>query len=487
MSQVLRIDPVTRLEGHGKIEIFLDDEGEVRNAYFQIPELRGFEKFCQGRRAEEMPGITARLCGVCPAAHHLAAAKAVDALYHVTPTAPARKLRELMYMAHFCHSHIAHFYVLAAPDFICGPDAPPAERNILGVVAKVGKELGTRVIDQRANAQKAQAILAGRATHMVWALPGGVSKGPTKEELSTIRSWGEEMLEFARVTLELFRKAVLGDPRHMEMIAAEAFRLEVHDMGLVDASGRVNFYDGQVRVRSPQGAVLEEYAPSTYLDHIAERVETFSYLKFPYLRSKGWTGFSEGMDSGVYRCGPLGRLNAAEGMATPLAQAAYEEMYSGLGGRPAHATLAFHWARLVELLYAAERWVELSGDPEILSPDVRLLPTAAPTEGVGCVEAPRGTLTHHYASDPKGILTRVNMLVGTTNNNAAMSLSVRKAAQGVLGKGKKVTEGLMNRIEMSFRAYDPCMSCATHGLPGRAPLRVTLRAASGNVLDQVER
>lgn len=295
------------------------------------------------------------------------------------------------------------------------------------------------------------------------------------------------MLEFAKWTLDLFRQAVWANPQHMDLITADSFRLAVHDMGLVDANGKVNFYEGKVRVRGPEGVVLEEYDPSRYLDHLAERVETFSYLKFPYLRTKGWKGFTEGEDSGVYRCGPLGRLNAADGMATPLAQAAYEEMYAALGGRPVHATLAFHWARLVELLYAAERWCELAQEDGLTDPDVRLVPTATPTEGVGCVEAPRGTLTHHYQSDAKGLLTRVNMLVGTTNNNAAMSLSVLKAARGVLGKGRKVTEGLLNRIEMSFRAYDPCMSCATHGLPGRSPLTVSLWDSEGRLLDRVTR
>ena len=307
---------------------------------------------------------------------------------------------------------------------------------------------------------------------MVWALPGGVSKGLSEEDRKTLRAWGEEMRGFAVYSMKLFRQHVLGNDAYKDMILSDPFSLRIHDMGLVDAHGCVNFYDGTVRVTDPAGAEVARYHPRDYLKHIAERVEPYSYLKYPYLKAKGWKGFVEGADSGVYRATPLSRLNVASGMATSLAHEAYEEMYHVLGGKPVHATLATHWARLVELIYAAERWCELAADPEITSPDVRTIPESVPTEGVGCVEAPRGTLIHHYVTDGDGICTSVNLIVGTTNNNAAISMSIASAARGLISKGKPVTEGILNRIEMAFRAYDPCFSCATHSILGQMPLEV---------------
>lgn len=475
----ITINPVTRLEGHARIEIFLDAEGEVENAYFQVPELRGFEHFCVGRPVEEMPYITARLCGVCPAAHHLAAAKAVDAVFGVEPPSAAKKLRELMYMAHFVHSHIAHFYVLAAPDFVCGPDCDPAQRNILGLLARVSEEMGSAAVARRAEAQEAQALLGGRATHMAWCLPGGVSKGLSEADRARLEAWAVREVDFAQKSLELFQTAVLANPEYRQMILSDPYRLEAYDMGTVDAGGKVNFYEGQIRVTAPSGGEAYRYDAKDYLDHLAERVESWTYLKFPYLKKVGWKGYVGGADSGLYRATPLSRLNAADGMATPGAQAAYEAFYGALGGKPVHATLATHWARLIELLYAAERWLELARDPEITSNDIRVMPRAKPGEGIGSVEAPRGTLTHHYTTDEKGLLTSVNLLVGTTNNYAAMAVSIRMAARSLIHRGVEVTEGICNRIEMAFRAYDPCMSCATHSLPGQMPMLVTVRDAQG--------
>jgi len=252
-------------------------------------------------------------------------------------------------------------------------------------------------------------------------------------------------------------------------------------MGTVDANNHVNFYDGKVRVVGPDGKEHAKYDAVNYREYIAERVEPWTYLKFPYLKKVGWKGFADGPDSGVYKATPLSRLNAADGMATPLAAAEYNKFYEALGGKPVHHTLATHWARLIELLYATERWVQLATDPEITSKEYRVLPTATPTEGVGCVEAPRGTLTHHYWTDERGILTKVNLVVGTTNNNAPICMSVKKAAQGLIHKGQ-VSEGLLNMVEMAFRAYDPCFGCATHSLPGQMPLEVTLRGPQGQVL-----
>lgn len=485
MGRTLRIDPVTRLEGHGRIEIFLDERGEVANAYFQVPELRGFEAFCRGRALEDMPFITARLCGVCPAAHQMASAMALDEAYGAAPPPAARKLRELMYMAHFVQSHLAHFFVLAAPDFLCGPDADPAERNILGVAARLGREAAKEMVAQRGRAQEAQAILGGRATHMNWMLPGGVSRPLQEADRETLQAWGLQAVDFAQSCLDLFGREIMGRPEHRAMIASDPYALAVHDMALVDAEGRTSLCGGRVRVTGPQGGEIDSWLPPDYLGHLAERVEPWTCMKFPYLRKVGWTGFEEGAASGVYRSTPLSRLNASTGLATPRAQAAREEMLAALGGAPIHATLATHWARLVELLHAAERWAELAADPETASPEVRTPPAREPLEGVGCVEAPRGLLTHHYTADALGRVRSVNLLVGTTNNNAPIAMSVRRAARGLIRRGVEVTEGVLNRIEMALRAYDPCLSCATHSLPGQLPLVLTVREADGSVAQRV--
>jgi F420-non-reducing hydrogenase large subunit len=483
----ISIDPITRLEGHGKIDIFLTPEGDVANAYLQIPELRGFERFCLGRPAEDMPSLTGRICGVCPEAHHLASSKALDALFHVDPPPTAKKLRELFYSIFFATDHTTHFYALGGPDFVVGPNAPKAERNILGVVAKVGMDVAGKVLKMRADGHHLIKMIGGRPVQPNWGLPGGVSRGINEEQRAEIERLGRDAVEFAKFSLKVFDDIVLGNTAYVDLIKNDAFVHKTYNMGTVDANNRVNFYDGMIRVTGPDGKEHAKYAAKDYQQYVAERVEPWSYLKFPYLKKIGWKGFVDGIDSGVYKATPLSRLNAADGMATPLAQAEYERLYSTLGGKPVNHTLATHWARLVELLYAAEHWVELSTDPEITGSTYRVLPTATPDEGVGCVEAPRGTLTHHYWTDERGILTKVNLIVGTTNNNAAMNMSVKKAAQGLISHGKVVTDGLLNTIEMAFRAYDPCMGCATHSLPGEMPLEVTIRNPEGEVLDRLTR
>jgi F420-non-reducing hydrogenase large subunit len=486
MSRIT-IDPITRLEGHGKIEIFLDDEGNVANTYFQIPELRGFERFCVGRPVEEMPLLTNRICGVCPEAHHMAAAKAADMVYHVDPPPAAKKLRELLYSGFYFTDHTTHFYALGGPDFVLGPDAPVAERNILGVIHKVGLEIGGRVIQARQYGHAIVEMIGGRKVHPCTAIPGGLTKGITEEQRAEIERMGRWAVGFAQFSLQLFNDIVLGNPAYVDLILGDIYTHQTHYIGTVDTQNKVNFYDGRVSVVAPDGERLGYYSGAEYLDWIAERVEPWTYLKFPYLKKVGWQGFVDGKASGVYCATPLSRLNASDGMATPLAQAEYERFYSTLGGKPVHQRLATHWARLVELLYAAERIVELATDPEITSPRVHTVPTAKPTEGVGIVEAPRGTLTHHYWTDERGVLTKVNLIVGTTNNYAPMSMSIKKAAQAFIKKGVVVTEGLLNRVEMAFRPYDPCFGCATHSLPGQMPLQVTIRNARGEVVEEVKR
>ncbi|MBM4370098.1 MAG: Ni/Fe hydrogenase subunit alpha [Deltaproteobacteria bacterium] len=480
------IDPITRLEGHGKITIFLDEEGQVANTYFQIPELRGFEKFLEGRPIEEAPRIVPRICGVCPACHHMASGKAVDAVYHVEIPPVARKLRELFFMGEYIHSHVAHFYALAGPDFVLGPGSEKAKRHVLGIVEKVGLEIGGKVLTFRKHGHEIMRAVGGKCTHPVYNVPGGVSRPLTAEQRGEVERMSRECVELAKFTLGLFAKVVLENPAYMEIITGPVYQLDVHDMGLVDEKNRVNFYDGRVRVKDTKGNEIAKYAASEYLDVVAEHVEGYTYLKFPYLKKFGWTGFTEGAESGVYRATPLSRLNVADGMATPLAQEHYEA-FVGTVGKPCKLTLATHWARLIELMYACERAVELATDPEILDPNVRTIPTATPTEGVGIVEAQRGTLTHHYATDERGIIRKANLIVGTTNNHAAITLQIKKAAGHLIRKGQAVSEQLLNMIEMAFRAYDPCFSCATHSLPGHLPMDVELVDASGRITDVVRR
>lgn len=483
----ITIDPITRLEGHGKIEIFLNGDGEVSNVYFQVPELRGFEKFCEGRPVEELPYIVTKICGVCPGCHHMASGKAVDAVYGVTPPPTARKLRELCYMAHFVHSHIAHFYALAAPDFVVGPDAPKDQRNILGVIGKVGLEIGKEVIKQRRIAQEIQALLGGHQTQIMMNIPGGVRKGLTEEERDDIVEKAKGFVEFSQFSLKIFKDVVLSNKEYVDIILHGPYTLKLHSMGLVDDKNHVNFYDGKIRVVDTNGDELYKYAPVDYREYIAEHVEPWSYLKFPYLKKIGWKGLIDGQDSGIYHATPLSRLNAADGMATPLAQKEYTRMYGVLGWKPVHNTLAMHWARLIELLYASEHCLELAMDPDITGKELRTPVTSIVGEGVDTVEAQRGTLTHHYWTDDKGIVTKVNIIVGTTNNNAAINMSIKKAAQGLIKKDVEVTDGILNMIEMAFRAYDPCFSCATHSLPGDMPLTVEIRDEEGELLQRISR
>ena len=486
MSQRITIDPITRLEGHGKIEIFLDDAGEVANAYMQIPELRGFERFCLGRAAEEMPQITSRICGVCPSAHHMAATRALDALYDVDPPPAAHKIRELFYNLFMFEDHTLHFYFLGGPDFIVGPSAPAAERNVVGVIGKVGLEIGGKVIAVRKQAREIMTEMAGKAIHPVFGLPGGISKPLKPELVGRVKAAAPGFVDFAAFSLQAFADIVLKCPAYVETILAPHYAQVTNYMGMVDAAGKVTFYRGQVRVVDTEGKPLAQFEPADYLAHIAEHVEPWSYIKFPFLKHRGWKGFADGPGTSLYRVAPLARLNVADGMATPRAQEHYEQMYGTLGGKPVHGTLATHWARLIEALQAAEAVQALANDPEILERTVRTLPTTAPTEGVGIVEAPRGTLIHHYTTDGNGILTKVNLIVATVHNAAPIQMSIEKAAKGVIHKGH-VDQGLLNQVEMAFRAYDPCFGCATHSLPGGMPLVATIRNARGEVVQRMTR
>jgi len=484
MKEII-IDPITRLEGHGKIAIFLNDAGEVENAYLQIPELRGFERFCIGRKAEDMPLLTSRICGVCPVAHHMAGTKALDAAFNVEPPEPARKLRELMYCGYYIYDHTLHFYYLGGPDFVVGPNAPPEKRNILGVIEKAGLDIAKEVIKHRAYGQRITEIIGGKATHPVCGLPGGISKPLSEENRQEIEKMATSAVEFAKFSLKLFHDIVLKNTRYVELIESNAYTLRTYYMGLVDEHNKVNFYDGKIRVVDPNRREFAEFEAKNYLEHIAEHVEPWTYVKLPYLKKVGWKGFVDGPQSGAFRVGPLGRLNAADGMATPLAHEEYGFMYKTLGGKPVHSTLAYHWARLIELLYAAERAVELVKDPEITSTNMRNKP-GKPGEGVGVVEAARGTLIHHYVLDENALIKDVNLIVATVNNAPSINMSVRNAAKGLI-HGGKVDQGLLNMVEMAFRAYDPCFGCATHFAVGQLPLTVEIYNHEGKLVKTIQR
>jgi F420-non-reducing hydrogenase large subunit len=486
MKREIVIDPITRLEGHGKIDIFLDDKGDVERAYLQIPELRGFEKFAEGRPAEDMPQITSRICGVCPTAHHMAATKALDDLYKVDPPISAKKVRELFYNLFFVEDHALHFFFLGGPDFVVGPTAPKGERNILGVLGKVGLEIGKEVIGLRKEIRDLMALAGGKVIHPVFGLPGGISKPIKKEDQQKYIAGAEHAVKFAQFTLGVFNDIVLKNKQYVDWILSDTYTHKTYYMGTVDANNKVNFYDGMIRVVTPDGKEFKKFKSQDYLKYVGEHVEPWSYIKFCFLKDVGWKGFEDGPDSGVYAVAPLARLNASDGMATPKAQEAYELFYKTLGGKPVHQTLANHWARLIELLYAAERCVELAKDPDIVNPNVRNLPTEIPTEGIGVVEAPRGTLFHHYKTDERGLVTMANLIVATQNNAARIAMSVDKAARGLI-KGGKVDDGMLNMIEMGFRAYDPCHGCATHALPGQTPLIVRIYDTKHELVKEIRR
>lgn len=490
------IDPITRLEGHGKIEIFLNESDNVENVYFQVPELRGFESFVVGRPVEDMPVITSRICGVCPEAHHMAATKALDDLFMVEPPPAAKKLRELLYTAFFITDHTTHFYFLGGPDFIVGPDAPAAERNLLGVMARVGADLGRAVVECRARNHAVMKELGGRAVHPTGGLPGGWSKPLSEEARRTIENVAEQNVSFAIATLKLFEEQILGQGHYRDLVRSNLYHHRFHSMGTVDEAGCPNFYDGTIRVVDPEGVEVTRYACRDYAQNIGERVEAFSYLKFPYLRKVGWRGLVAGEGSGIYVTTPLSRLNVAERMATPRAQECFQRLFETLGRgtaagryRPIHHLLATHWARLIELLYAAERMLDLARDPDIGSTEVRNLPSGKinPAGGIGSVEAPRGTLTHHYEADERGLVTKANLVVGTTNNYGAISIALKHAACELLNGKNAEDQALLNRLEMAFRLFDPCLSCATHALFGQMPLSVSVRDTTGEIVRTIVR
>jgi F420-non-reducing hydrogenase large subunit len=480
MSKQIVIQPVTRIEGHAKVTINLDDAGNVADTRVNVVELRGFEKFCIGRPVEEIPRIVTSICGVCPWSHHLASAKTNDAVFGVEPTPTGRKLRELCNAIAYTEEHILHFFFLSGPDFVMGPDADYSVRNVIGI-AQANPEMGQKVVRNRHLGAEMLDIVSGKSIHPVTAVPGGFSKPLLAKERDKVLPMAEEVLEFAKFAISFAKENIF--PKYLDTVKVLGV-INTGFLGTVTDDGALNLYDGKLRLMHPDGS-YEDFTCDQYTDYISEKVEGWSYLKFPYAKSWG-DGFSMDIDApkGIYRTNALARINVADKIATPLAQKEFEEFRSQFG-RPAQLTLLYHWARLIELLYNAERAVELLNDPEITGTETRVPVTPRAARGVGCVEAPRGTLIHDYETDDKGLVTNVNLIVGTTHNNAPINMSVNQAAKTLIKNGE-YDQGILNKVEMAIRAYDPCFSCATHNLDGTLPVSIDIKDADGNLINTLK-
>jgi F420-non-reducing hydrogenase large subunit len=463
MTQRILIDPITRIEGHGSIEIDLDSHGKVSAARFQVPEFRGFEKFCEGRAAEEMPILTQKICGVCPTAHHIASAKALDELFNVSLPLAAKKIRELVYHAFMFEDHLLHVYYLGGPDWLMGPDVPASQRNIIGLADRMGKSFTSIMMATRNKAREILSRITGSALYPVFGLPGGISKPLNAEDRDFARMASADMIAFARISLNLFEKRILENAALAEMMTDPLYYQPTYYMGMVDDTGRLSFYDGRIRIVDPSGAVHSTFETGEFSRHLVERVEPRTYMKTLTLKDTVRDGFSQHAPDGIYRVGPLARLNVSSGISTPLAHAEYEKMMHYYGTKPVHHTMAYHWARLIEVLYAAERTAEIAEDSNILHAEVRNLPKPLIGErsGTGACEAPRGTLFHAYQANAQAMILKLNLVVATQHNAAAICRSVYQAASLLISKGQ-ISEPITNRIEMAYRAYDPCLACATH-------------------------
>ena len=467
------IDPVTRIEGHAKITIHLTPSGEVSDARFHVTEFRGFEKFCEGRSFREMPVITARICGICPVSHVLTSAKACDALMAVEIPEAAKKLRRLMNLGQIVQSHALSFFHLSSPDLILGHDSDPEKRNIMGVMES-HPEVARQGIRLRQFGQEVIEVLGGKKVHPSWAVPGGVAAPLTEAGREKIRAWLPEALDTATRTISWFKR---GLEQHGE--EARVFgNFQTLFLGMVAPDGGLEHYDGKLRLMDGAGAIVADgLEPARYQDFIAEAVEPWSYMKFPFYKPLGYP-------AGAYRVGPLARLNVASHCGTPLADEELAE-FRQLGRGAVLSSFHYHYARLIEILFAVERIGEIIDDPEVLSKDVVATARRNRYQGVGCCEAPRGTLFHHYTVVDGGILTAVNMLIATGQNNLAMNRTVTQIAKHYV-RGDKLTDGVLNRVEAGIRAFDPCLSCSTHAF-GQMPLRVELVGPGGEVLDVRQR
>ncbi len=472
-AQKITIEPVTRIEGHAKVTIHMNDAGTVDHAYFHVNEFRGFEKFCEGRMVFEMPAITPRICGICPVSHHLASAKAADEVMGCPPPRPASLLRELMHMGQMIQSHGMHFFELAGPDLILGFDADPAIRNVIGLI-QADPGLTLKAVNLRKFGQEIIHLLGGRRVHPSFAIPGGVNKALHASDRDAILAGLDESIATIQTGIQLIKgwnEANMEDVLKFAVFPSGYFGQVTPDNGL-------ELYNGKIRLIGSQGQQLEKFDGRTYLDYIAEHVENWSYLKFPYYKKLGWPG-------GVYRVGPLGRLNVADKIDTPLAQAEFLKFKALSGGKPVENTLYYHYARLIETLFAAERVRVLLDDPDIMSTEIQNTRYEMKGEGVGVIEAPRGTLIHHYWTKDNGQLERVNLIVSTGHNNWAMSEAVDSVAKTYV-MGPDVKEGMLNRVEAAIRAYDPCLSCSTHAV-GQMPIEIDFIDPQGQCFKTVSR
>ena len=463
------IDPVTRVEGHGKVTIRLNEAGEVEQARFHIVEFRGFERFIQGRMFWEVPVIVQRLCGICPVSHHLCAGKAMDIVAGVdrlTPTAD--KMRRLMHYGQVLQSNAVNFFHLASPDLLLGFASPVEKRNILGVIESF-PAVGRWAISIRRFGQQVIAATGGRRIHPRLCVPGGVNQNLSVENRDALRKDIDQIIGWCAEAVELHKSFIRADETLYETFAS----FKSSYMSLVAPDGGLELYDGVLRaIDAEGGTIFDGVEPAAYRDHLIEEVRSWSYMKFPHIRSLG-------RENGWYRVGPLAQMNCCSHIGTPLAEAARREFMALGHGGLVHSTLAYHWARLISMIHCAEKIRELLFDVDLQGSDLLVTGDRRP-EGVAIIEAPRGTLVHHYTVDGAGQVTGANLIVSTTNNNEAMNRSVTKVAVDYL-TGHEITEGLLNHVEVAIRAYDPCLSCATHAL-GDMPLIVTLEDADGAVI-----
>ncbi len=482
MGRKITIEPVTRVEGHGKVTIQLDDEGKVARSRFHVVEFRGFERFVQGRPYWEAPVLVQRLCGICPVSHHLAAAKAMDIIAGVGPgelTPTAEKMRRLMHYGQMLQSHALHFFHLASPDLLFGMDADPAIRNVVGI-AHEHRDLAVQGVLLRKYGQEVILATAGKKIHGTGAIPGGINKNLTVAERDALLKApaplnADTMIEWAQGALDLFKAYHKANSALIDGFAP----FPSNHLSLVRKDGALDFYHGVLRAVDSEGRkILDDVDYKDYLDHIGEEIRSWSYMKFPYLRSLGKA-------NGWYRVGPLARLNTCDFIPTPRAQKEFEIYKAYTDGKPNNMTLHSHWARLIELLHAAEVIRDLLNDKD-LQGEKLVRKGKKRSEGVGLLEAPRGTLFHHYRVDANDQISMANLIVSTTNNNEPMNRAVNWVAMNMISGKPEITEGMLNRVEVAIRAYDPCLSCATHAL-GKMPLSIELIDAAGSVLDKKAR
>jgi NAD-reducing hydrogenase large subunit len=475
-SKKIIIEPLTRVEGHGKVSILLNEENRVEQARLHIVEFRGFERFIQGRPFWELPVLVQRLCGICPVSHHLCAAKAVDGIVgaeNLTPT--AEKMRRLMHYGQIFQSHALHFFHLASPDLLFGFDAPVVKRNVIGVIADF-PDLALQGVMMRRFGQEIIKATAGKRVHGTGAIPGGINKNLSLAERDTLLAEMNQMMEWSSKAVQMAKDYTL---ENLESVS-EFGSFDSNHLSIVRQDGAMDLYDGNLRAVNSLGeTIIDQVDPLDYLDVIAEEVRPWSYMKFPFLKQIG-------AEEGWYRVGPLARVNTCDFIDTPEAEEARQVFLALTDGAPSNATMAYHWARMIELLHAAEKIQQLLHDRDLQGDDLVTPAGERREEYVAIIEAPRGTLTHHYRVDENDQVTMANLIVSTTCNNEAMNRAVRRIADDHLSGVSEITEGLLNNIEVGIRAYDPCLSCATHAL-GQMPLEVTLYDAAGEILDQQTR